>query len=72
MRTRITDLFIGLFAGFYLPKTVFIFGMNVHWVVVALCIIFTIHVSKKIGVFLWKKLIAAIAKELQKQNDLKM
>ncbi|OTW94362.1 hypothetical protein COM21_28310 [Bacillus toyonensis] len=72
MNNRLIDLFIGMACGFYLPPTVPVCGVNVHWVLVALGIILAIHFTKKLGGFLKKKIVAAVVKELKKQNDLKM
>ncbi|MCU7667541.1 hypothetical protein [Bacillus thuringiensis] len=79
---RITDLLIGLVIGFYLPKTVNIFGINVHWAIVLLLIVISLRLLKKLAAFLWKKkgkklvekLITKLAKmvkdEIQKDDDL--
>ncbi|PEA00880.1 hypothetical protein [Bacillus cereus] len=72
MSTRIIDLLIGMACGFYLPPTVSVLGVNVHWVLVALCCMFAYRLLKKLGGFLWKKMITAIASELKKQSDLKI
>lgn len=79
---RITDLLIGLVFGFYLPKTVSIFGVNVHWAIVLLLIVISLRLLKKLAAFFWKKkgkkliekLITKLAKmvkdEIQKDDDL--
>ncbi|PFJ36443.1 hypothetical protein [Bacillus thuringiensis] len=71
MSTRIIDLLIGMACGFYLPPTIPVMGLNVHWVLVALCFMVAYRGLKKLGKFLWTKLVTAIANELKKQNDLK-
>ncbi|GAB6482717.1 hypothetical protein bcgnr5376_55900 [Bacillus cereus] len=71
MNTRIIDLLIGMACGFYLPPTVPVCGVNVHWVLVALGIILAIRFIKKLGGFLKKKIVAAVVKELQNDDNFK-
>ncbi|PGP18633.1 hypothetical protein COA01_23100 [Bacillus cereus] len=71
MSTRIIDLLIGMACGFYLPPTIPVMGLNVHWVLVALCFMAAYRLLKKLGGFLIKKIVAAVVNELKKQNDLK-
>ncbi|PGP18632.1 hypothetical protein COA01_23095 [Bacillus cereus] len=72
MSIRLSDLLLGAAIGYYLVPTIVIFGMTVHWVLVALCLVYAYRGLKKLGKFLWTKLVEKIANELKKQNDLKM
>lgn len=72
MIERIQD---GLFfwaCSVYLPAIFCAFGINVHWVAIAFCCIAAYRGLKKFGRFLWTKIVAAVANELKKQNDLNM
>ncbi|OOR15767.1 hypothetical protein [Bacillus mycoides] len=71
MITRVIDLLIGMACGFYLPPTVLVCGVNVHWVLVALGIIIAIRFIKKLGGFLKKKIVAAVVKELKNDDNFK-
>ncbi|NUH91274.1 MULTISPECIES: hypothetical protein [Bacillus cereus group] len=72
MEIRITDWLIGLAGGYYLVPTILIFGMTVHWVLVALFCMYAYRGLKKFGRFLKKQIVVAVVKELNKQNDLNM
>ncbi|MDA1531991.1 hypothetical protein PDJ85_26985 [Bacillus cereus group sp. TH260-2LC] len=71
MEIRITDWLIGLASGYYLVPTIVIFGMTIHWVLVALCLVYAYRGLKKLGKFLWTKFVAAVVKELQNDNNFK-
>ncbi|GAB6482721.1 hypothetical protein bcgnr5376_55910 [Bacillus cereus] len=71
MIERIQD---GLFfwaCSVYLPAIFCAFGINVHWVAIAFCFVAAINLSKKLGGFLKKKIVAAVVKELQNDNNFK-
>lgn len=72
MMTRIQDGLFGWTCSVYLPAVFCIFGINIHWVAIAFGCVAAINLSLKIWGFLWNKLIVAVAKEMNKQNDLNM
>lgn len=71
MNIRLFDLLLGLFIGFYMTPTIVIAGFTIHWVLVGLVATVLWSVAKKLGRFLWKKLVAEMKKEMIKELDKK-
>lgn len=66
MEKRILDLLIGLCVGQYLPLTFVVVGITVHWTLIGLCVTLLLITVKKLCRFLWKQLVKALKKELEK------
>ncbi|MDA1531992.1 hypothetical protein PDJ85_26990 [Bacillus cereus group sp. TH260-2LC] len=71
MSIRLSDLLLGAAIGYYLSPVICIFGVNVHWVLISLGCVYAIRFIKKLGGFLKKKIVAAVVKELQNDNNFK-
>lgn len=71
MLTRTQDGLMWWVISVYFSPFINIFDVKIHWALIAFGCLLVINVSKKIWGFLWNKLIVAIAKEMNKQNDLK-
>ena len=68
MEKRLQDFFLGLTLGFYFTPTITIVGFTVPWVLVGLGISYVLPLFRKLGRFLWNKLIQAIKNELAKET----
>ncbi|MGG0763175.1 hypothetical protein [Bacillus paramycoides] len=71
MLTRTQDGLMWWLIGVYFSPIIYIFDVKIHWALIAFCCLLVVNVSKKTWGFLWNKLIVAIAKEMNKQNDSK-
>ena len=66
---RLQDGLLGLCFGYYVLPTVILFGVSVHWALVGLIISYTLPSLRKLGQFLWKKLLEKIAKDLKELQN---